>query len=67
MKKVNLSELSPRQLEIALMLAQGLSNGDIAKKLGLSYSTIRHNNEMIFLKIGAENRTQAALIIAGVL
>jgi DNA-binding NarL/FixJ family response regulator len=44
-----------------------LSNGDIAAKLGLSYSTIRHNLETIFLKIGAENRTQAALIIAGVL
>jgi DNA-binding NarL/FixJ family response regulator len=58
-------KLSPRQREIAKLLAQGLSNREIAEKTGLSESTVKHNNETIFLKIGAENRTQAAIIILG--
>jgi DNA-binding NarL/FixJ family response regulator len=57
--------LSDRQKEIAKLLAKGMTNREIAKALGLSPSTIKNHNEIIYLKIGAENRTQAALILTG--
>lgn len=49
----------PRELEIIQLLAQGLTNNEIASHLHLSQETVRWYNKQIFEKLGAANRTQA--------
>ena len=53
--------LSERELEILHLLAQGLSNAEIAKVLYLTDGTVRNYISNIFTKIGVTDRTQAAL------
>lgn len=48
-----------RELEIIQLLAQGLTNNEIAVRLHLSQETIRWYNKQIFEKLSASNRTQA--------
>jgi DNA-binding NarL/FixJ family response regulator len=52
-------ELTPRELEILDLLASGLSNGEIAKKLFLSPKTISNNVSMIFDKLQVADRSKA--------
>lgn len=53
--------LTPREREIAGLLAQGLSNHDIAKRLVISERTARTHVGNILAKGGFSSRTQAAL------
>ena len=55
-------ELSPRQHQILLLIAQGIRNRDIAKRLGISPNTVRNHVVDIFDKLGVRDRTQAALL-----
>ncbi len=55
-------DISAREREILSLLAQGLGNGAIAKKLFLSEGTIRNYMTSIFAKLGVTDRTQAAVI-----
>ena len=55
------SFLSPRQLEIMQLLAQGLSNKEIANILGITEGTIRVHLSAIFKAIKVSNRTEATL------
>ncbi|MFM8427099.1 MAG: response regulator transcription factor, partial [Chloroflexota bacterium] len=48
-----------RELEILQLLAQGLTNSEIALRLHLSQETVRWYNKQIFEKLGVGNRTQA--------
>lgn len=57
-------QLTPREAEIALWLAEGKSNPEIAAIFGLSPRTVEKNMEKILEKMGVENRTAAALMIA---
>ncbi len=57
----SLSEpLSQRELEILVLLKQGLSNREIAQELILSLETIKWYNKQIYSKLGVNSRTQAA-------
>ncbi len=51
--------LSQRELEVLRLVAQGLSNGEISRKLFLSESTVKGHNLRIFGKLGAKSRTEA--------
>jgi DNA-binding NarL/FixJ family response regulator len=53
--------LSPREREIAHLVARGLSNKEVARKLGLSHGTIKCHVHSILQKLGA--RTRYSLII----
>ena len=55
-------ELSERELEILQLLAQGLTNAEIADRLFLTRGTVRNYVSAILAKLGVEDRTQAALI-----
>jgi DNA-binding NarL/FixJ family response regulator len=55
------STLTPREIDILRLLANGLCNREIAKNLGLSEKTVRNRLSEILSKIGVSNRTQAAL------
>ena len=53
------SELSPREHEVLLLIAEGLSNQQIADRLFRSEKTVRNHINSIFSKIGVQNRAQA--------
>ncbi|MBT3390088.1 MAG: response regulator transcription factor [Chloroflexi bacterium] len=55
-------QFSPRELDILSLLAQGLSNADIAQQLYLSEGTVRNYTSEIFKKMGVSDRTQAAVL-----
>ena len=52
--------LTPRESEILGLLADGLTNREIANRLYLSQETIKWYNKQLFGKLGVTNRTQAA-------
>jgi DNA-binding NarL/FixJ family response regulator len=53
--------LSPRELEVVELIAEGLSNKDIGEKLCLSNGTVRNHISTILEKTGLEHRTQIAI------
>jgi DNA-binding NarL/FixJ family response regulator len=55
-------KLSPRELEILGLIAQGMTNHDIAAQLFLSDGTVRNYVSSIFAKLEVTDRTQAAVI-----
>ena len=54
--------LSNTQMEILVSVSRGLSNKDIAKQLSISYSSVKRHLAVIFNKIGAATRAEAASI-----
>jgi LuxR family transcriptional regulator, maltose regulon positive regulatory protein len=52
--------LSERELEVLQLIAEGLTNHEIAAKLYLSQNTVKVHTRNIFGKLGVNNRTQAA-------
>jgi DNA-binding CsgD family transcriptional regulator/tetratricopeptide (TPR) repeat protein len=52
--------LSPREREIARLVAEGASNVDIAQLLFLSRKTVERHVSNIFVKLGVKNRVQLA-------
>jgi DNA-binding NarL/FixJ family response regulator len=53
--------LSPRQREVAALVAEGLSNQQIAERLFISLGTVRTHMYQIFQLTGVRNRTELAL------
>lgn len=53
--------LTPRELEVLQLLAQGLSNRRIAERLGISEHTAKFHVNAIVTKLGAQTRTDAAI------
>ena len=53
--------LPERELEVLALLAQGLTNREIAGRLHLAEGTVKNYVTNILGKIGARDRTQAAL------
>jgi DNA-binding NarL/FixJ family response regulator len=51
--------LTAREAEVLTLLAAGLSNAEIAKRLYLSHATVKTHINRIFAKIGARDRAQA--------
>lgn len=54
--------LSERETEVLQLLAQGLSNADIAQRLYLSEGTVRNYTSAIFNKLDVSDRTQAVVV-----
>lgn len=57
--------LSPRQLEVALQLAEGGTNGAIAKRLGIAEGTLRKHLERIYRSLDVADRASAMARIRG--
>ncbi len=51
--------LSPRELEILRLIAQGLSNREISERLFLALDTVKGHNRRIFDKLQVQRRTEA--------
>ena len=56
------ADLSQREIEILKLIADGLSNTDIADRLHLSKGTVQNYVSNIFVKLDVTDRTQAAII-----
>jgi DNA-binding NarL/FixJ family response regulator len=56
--------LTPRERDVLALLARGDSNKRIAAALNLSIGTVKGYVSAIFEKLGVEDRTQAALLVA---
>ncbi len=54
-------DIRPREKQILILIARGLSNADIAAELYLSEGTIRNYASALFSRIGVADRTQAAI------
>jgi LuxR family maltose regulon positive regulatory protein len=51
--------LSPRELEVLQLMAQGLSNQEMSERLFLALSTVKGHNRNIFGKLQVQRRTEA--------
>lgn len=59
---MTIQPLSPRQAEVLELITLGLTNDDIAYKLGISSTVVRDYLKATFAKIGAANRAEAVAI-----
>ena len=55
-------KLTPREMEILEMIAEGLGNKEIAWRLDISEHTVKFHIGSIFTKLGAQSRTEAVTI-----
>jgi DNA-binding NarL/FixJ family response regulator len=60
-KTLQFKKLSKREIDVVSLLADGLSNRDIARNLNLSENTIKNYLFRIFEKVGVSNRTELLL------
>jgi len=51
--------ITPRELEVLVLIAEGMSNSEIAGKLFVSENTVKTHCSRVFDKLGAKRRTQA--------
>jgi DNA-binding NarL/FixJ family response regulator len=57
--KANPANLTPRELEVLVLVAQGLRNADVARRLFLSERTVAHHVSSILHKLGVRSRAEA--------
>ena len=58
-----LSKFSPRLQQVALLVAQGLSNREIAAELGISVYTVRNEVSSILRKLNVRTRHHIAFVV----
>ena len=58
-----LEQLTDREREVAVAIGQGWSNAQIASTLYMGLPTVKAHVSRVLVKLGAENRTQIALVV----
>jgi DNA-binding NarL/FixJ family response regulator len=61
MSRTPRSGFSSREIEVLELASQGMTNPQIAKRLELSVHAIKFHLASIYRKLGAANRTEAAV------
>ncbi|HKT59307.1 MAG TPA: LuxR C-terminal-related transcriptional regulator [Gemmatimonadales bacterium] len=51
--------MTPREVEVAHLLSEGLSNSALARRLGISPHTARHHTQRVLGKLGVHSRAEA--------
>jgi len=57
----SLDELTPREMDVLRLLAQGLSNRKIAARLSINERTVKYHVSAILAKLEVANRTEAVM------
>ena len=60
-ERIEVRDLSPRETEVLILVANGLANKQIAQRLGISEKTVKAHLVSVFQRIGVADRTQAAI------
>jgi two-component system, NarL family, response regulator len=60
-ERLPLLELSARELDVLRLICKGMANKDIAARLGIAENTVKNHVAAILDKLGAQDRTQAAV------
>ena len=63
MKLKGWNEPSPQDIRVLALIAEGLSNKEIAERLKIKEKTVRNYTDKIYTKLSVNNRVKA--IIAG--
>jgi DNA-binding CsgD family transcriptional regulator len=58
--RANRAGLTPRELDVLLLVAGGLRNAEIARRLSLSIRTVDHHVSAVLGKLGVHSRAEAA-------
>lgn len=51
--------MTPREVEVAMLIAEGCSNSIVARRLGISPHTARHHTQRVLGKLGVHSRGEA--------
>lgn len=62
LQRMSNPELSERELAVLRLMAQGMSNADIAMALIISESTVKSHVNRLLSKLGVNDRTQAVIV-----
>jgi DNA-binding NarL/FixJ family response regulator len=60
--EARLTELTPREHEVLVLMASGATNAEIAGRLQLGETTVKTHVSRVLMKIGARDRTQAVVL-----
>ncbi|MFD9574681.1 response regulator transcription factor [Streptomyces sp. NPDC059982] len=60
---VTAGRLSHRELRVASLIAQGQTNKQIGRTLGISLNTVKNHNKRILAKMGLRSRTEVAIAL----
>lgn len=55
--------LTPRELQVLRLAASGLTNGEVAARVGVSVHAVKFHLASVYRKLGVANRTQAAIAL----
>jgi DNA-binding CsgD family transcriptional regulator len=58
-----MNQLTPQEQKIVTLVAQGLTNKEIAHRLGVSAFTVRNQVQVIIRKLELKNRIQVAYLV----
>ncbi|MEV6926562.1 response regulator transcription factor [Dactylosporangium sp. NPDC051485] len=61
--RAQLAAVSPRERDVAVGVAQGRTNAEIAAELGMSVATVKAHLTHIMTKLDLDNRTQVAMLV----
>ena len=57
-----IASLSPRQREVLDLVALGLTNGEIARRLRVSIHAVKFHLAAVYRELGVTNRTEASVL-----
>lgn len=66
-RSTNLPHIPPAEMAVARLVAAGLSNRDIAKKLDKSEQTVKNSVSVTMRRVGAHNRVELTLMLHGII